>query len=293
MWNKRMVAGLWAIYSRCYDGLLDLAPYRELLDDTVKAAEPEVARTVVDLGCGTGNVIDRMLGWSLGPDTRFIGVDSSEEMLRVADRKVGGDHRVELTRSDINSWLRAQATASIDRITSVNALYTFDDAERRTFWEECRRVLTPAGRAVIVTTDREGFWPVVREQYERAGSVRRGLTGRLVLIAVMNSVIWLFESRDLFHPVPHEQLEAESRAAGFGVIESWRSYGGCDDGVAVTVVIEPVVVVGDAERSVCGGGGDERRESVPVVAASDVSDAVTGPRSATGSVHHVEHDPRS
>lgn len=281
-WSQWVVQRLWGMYSRCYDGLLDLAPYRDLLDETVKSVEPDAGRVVADLGCGTGNVLERLVSQNLNPETRFVGVDSSFDMISRARLKLSGDHRVSLVGTDINNWLSGRPDGSVDRITSVNVLYTFDAEDRQRFWTECRRVLSEGGRAVVVTTDREGFWPVVREQYERAGSVRRGLTARLVVVAIMNAVIWLLESKSVFHPVPPETLRMECERAGFKVLDSWRSYGGPEDGVAVTLVLDPVVELSD--RGVfpldLEGVGDLDVSEIPIdlrsMGGSDAESGVTG-----------------
>jgi hypothetical protein len=81
----------------------------------------------------------------------------------------------------------------------------------------------------------------VREHYRQRGSVRRALTPQLAAVGLLNLVIWLFEAEGVFHPVPLEVLRRECEAAGGAVMSSWRCYGGPDDGVGVTLVVEPVI----------------------------------------------------
>lgn len=261
------VKRLWSLYSWSYDGLLDLLPYQDLVADTVEALDCGPGSQVADLGCGTANVTAAILRTGVEL-TAIRSVDLSPEMLRAAERKVGHDERVSLERSDVNTWLAAQPDNSLDRIVSSNVVYTFDVDQREEFWSQCRRVLRDDGRAVVVSTDREGFGPVAKEQYRRRGGLRKGLSPRLTAAAVMNLGIWFFESRKVFHPVSIEQLETEAVSADLGVVRSWRSYGGATDGVAVTIVVEPVL-------DISTGGAES---AIPINEAGSESDSVPAPQ---------------
>ena len=77
----------------------------------------EYPRTIVDLGCGAGNVT-RMLGerW---PEARIIGVDSSPEMLAKARGALPVD-RYTFVESDLAAW---QPEAPVDLVYSNAALH--------------------------------------------------------------------------------------------------------------------------------------------------------------------------
>lgn len=66
--------------------------------DLVTRIEARSPRTVVDLGCGAGN-LTRLLAqrW---PDAQVLGIDSSEEMVRAAPEQTG----VEFTVGDARDW---------------------------------------------------------------------------------------------------------------------------------------------------------------------------------------------
>ncbi len=66
--------------------------------DLVARIGAEDPRTVVDLGCGTGNLT--VLLAQRWPGARVLGVDSSEEMVRAAPSDAG----VEFTVGDIREW---------------------------------------------------------------------------------------------------------------------------------------------------------------------------------------------
>lgn len=82
-------------------------------------------RTIVDLGCGTGNVT-RVLGerW---PDARITGVDNSPEMLAAARENVFGDDRYSFVAADLSTW---QPEAPVDLVYSNAALQWLDDHPR-------------------------------------------------------------------------------------------------------------------------------------------------------------------
>jgi len=244
MAREQILRRLWSVYSRFYDGLLDLVPYQELLDDAVRELDAGAGDTVVDLGCGTGNVAAAVL--RAQPTVELVAVDSSADMLEVARRKLHSHPGARVELADVNEWLSRSPSSSADRVVSVNVLYTFDEDSRTTFWSEALRVLAPGGRLVVVTSDRAGIGPVVREHYRRRGSVRRALTPRLAAVGLLNLVIWLFESEGVFDPVPVETLRQECERAGGAVVSSWRCYGGADDGVDVTMVVEPAIDLHEA-----------------------------------------------
>lgn len=229
---------LWSLYSRCYDGLLDFIPYRRLVDGAIDALEATSSHDAVDLGCGTGNGVSALL--ASAPGVRVVGVDSSEEMLRVARSKLGSEPGVQLVLADLLDWLRRADTDSADRLLSINVLYTMSAAQRAVFWRESMRVLRPSGRMVVVTTDRPGIGPVIRE-HTRERSFLRSITPRLAAVIVMNLVIWVFETSKVFDPASVDVLGDEIAEQGAVVVHQQRCYGGEVDGVDVLLVVEPTL----------------------------------------------------
>lgn len=235
--SPRLQQRLWSVYSRCYDGLLDLVPYRRLVEMVVESLETPPGAVLVDLGCGTGNTIRALV--DVTPDLVVTGVDSSTDMLRVAATKFADDE-VRFVHSDLLGWLRSAESDSLDRVVSVNVLYTMHAEDRAVFWTEAMRTLRPGGRLVLVSTDRDGVGPVIREHLD-ATTVRSSLTPRLLSILAMNMIIWAMEARRVFDPASAETLSEECEAAGGSVVSVQRCYGGEVDGVDVLLVVEPVV----------------------------------------------------
>ena len=75
-------------------------------------------RTIVDLGCGAGNVT-KLLGerW---PDARIVGVDSSSDMLGEARSAMRNDRRYAFVAADLEQW---RPDAPVDLVYSNAALH--------------------------------------------------------------------------------------------------------------------------------------------------------------------------
>jgi ubiquinone/menaquinone biosynthesis C-methylase UbiE len=271
--TTRAQAKLWSVYSRCYDGLLDLVPYQRLVAQVVDALDARPGDTVVDLGCGTGNTINALV--SAVPDLQVIGVDSSVDMLGVAAPKLAAAD-VELVRSDLLDWLRSAPSDSVDRVVSVNVLYTMHAADREVFWREAVRILRPQGRLVVVTTDREGVGPVIREHFAERSFVA-SFSFRLVAVLVMNMVIWAMEARRVFDPASEATLRQECADAGAAVLSVTRCYGGEQDGVDVLLVAEPVVDLAALERPASAPSPAEQDDLHDPLQAADAVEDVARP----------------
>ena len=79
-------------------------------------------RTIVDLGCGAGNVT-KLLGerW---PDARIVGVDSSTDMLGEARAATCNDGRYTFVAADLEQW---RPDAPVDLVYSNAALHWLPD----------------------------------------------------------------------------------------------------------------------------------------------------------------------
>lgn len=116
-------------------------------------------RTVIDLGCGTGNVT-RILR-SRWPDAHITGVDNSPQMLAEA-RRVGAD--IDWEQCELSAWNPA---AKFDLVFSNAALHWLDD-HRALFARLCARV--DAGGVLAVQMPRNFGAPSHTLMHELAGS---------------------------------------------------------------------------------------------------------------------------
>lgn len=108
----------------------------------VLALVPDRARTLLDVGCGTGLVTERLVR----PGLRVFGVDSSPGMTRVAARRLGPG----LVLGDCRRL--PFADGSLDAVSAVWLLHLIPDAP--VVVAECARVLRPGG-TFVTTVDKD------------------------------------------------------------------------------------------------------------------------------------------
>jgi uncharacterized protein (TIGR03083 family) len=126
-----------------YDALDD---DRSDLDAYVALAEELGARSVVDVGCGTGSLAVRLAERGL----TVVGVDPAAASLDVARGKPGGD-RVTWVHGDATALAGREAVADLSVMTgNVAQVFVSDDDWHRTL-EAVRGCLRPGGWFVLET----------------------------------------------------------------------------------------------------------------------------------------------
>ena len=121
---------------------------------------------VLEIGCGTGHSLVS-LAQSVGPTGKVYGLDLSERMLDVARdnlHKAGLAERVELTCGDAVKL--AYPSDALDAIFMSFTLELFDTPEIPKVLAECKRVLRPGGRIVVVAVSKNGEGGLILELYE-------------------------------------------------------------------------------------------------------------------------------
>jgi trans-aconitate 2-methyltransferase len=106
----------------------------------------ENPRTIIDLGCGSGNVT-RLLGerW---PNAQIVGVDSSPSMLQQARTAMLGDPRYTFVAADLAHW---QPAAPADLVYSNAALHWLPD--HAALFARVAAMVTPAGALAVQMPD--------------------------------------------------------------------------------------------------------------------------------------------
>ncbi|QNA76112.1 class I SAM-dependent methyltransferase [Streptomyces sp. So13.3] len=125
-----------------YDATRGGVPRAEAAARAVLQLVPDRARTLLDVGCGTGLVTERLAR----PGLRVLGVDASAGMASVAAGRVGpavvlGDSR-----------RLPFATGSVDAVCAIWLLHLLPDAAEVV--AECARVLRPGG-VFLTTVDKD------------------------------------------------------------------------------------------------------------------------------------------
>ncbi len=147
----------WNLYARLYDRLSILQPYEELQETVLEqlGSLPPNAR-ILDAASGTGYLFMKLV--ERYPLAEIFGIERSVPMARQARRKLDRHrstgklgYRARILELDLNRSLNSDEgwkDDSFDAIVSVNTLYALSDPEA--FLLECRRLLAPEGRFVIV-----------------------------------------------------------------------------------------------------------------------------------------------
>jgi ubiquinone/menaquinone biosynthesis C-methylase UbiE len=225
---------LWSAYARVYDGLLDFYPYRKLIDTVVDRLRLTDGLRLLDIGCGTGNVMREALTRAA---ITIHGVDAAPAMVARARRKLATaiERRAAVvTCGEAIATLRSMPAGSFDRVCLMNVLYAVTD--RDALWRECLRLLAPAGHIVATTSTKSGTLPLIREHVRHAPRWRLA-SPRLLAVCVFDSLICALASAGRFAFPAEDVLYAEVTAAGGVPDDGQRTYGGDTEGVNVIFTV--------------------------------------------------------
>lgn len=190
------------------------------LDDLIAHAGFQDARSVFELGCGTGKLAARLLGEHLPSSASYLGCDLSPVMIDIAERRLepfGARARVALSDGAVRFPL---ADGSVDRVVSSYVLDLLPEAEIRRFFSEAHRTLSPQGKVCLASLTR-GFGlasRLVSLLWTMVFKLRPGLVGGcrpIRLESFLDPSRWRILHRKLLAPygVPSEVLVAERNDA--------------------------------------------------------------------------------
>ncbi len=129
---------------------------------------PAAGETVLEVGFGTGHDLV-VLARAVGSAGRVFGLDLSDEMRRVAERRLreaGIADRVELRTADALALPYPDET--VDAVVMSFTLELFDTPEIPLVLAECQRVLRRGGRIVVTSLARRDRPAPLSRLYERS-----------------------------------------------------------------------------------------------------------------------------
>ncbi len=135
-------------WSAAYDGAaLQRVAYRPVHDAVLARVDDLEPETVVDLGCGTGQLSRRLL--VRFPEATIVGVDLSDGMLaRAADRLASSDaDRYGLVQASAG-WLPL-TRSSVDLVVCTESFHWYPDQARAL--QDLADVLRSGGRLVVAS----------------------------------------------------------------------------------------------------------------------------------------------
>lgn len=106
---------------------------------------------ILDIGCGTGQLEKSLLEkW---PNLHILGIDLSEDMLSLAEKRIGSKPNVSFKQGDFLETSLEEN--SFDVAFSLSNLHYFSNP--LSVFEKVKRVLKPGGLFIIVDWNRDSF----------------------------------------------------------------------------------------------------------------------------------------
>lgn len=186
-----------------HQGWYEDAALERLLD----AGDFEQARAVLEIGCGSGILAERLVSDHLVPGAHYVGLDIAQAMLeRTRPRlKPGKGVRASLLQADATRGLPI-ADETVDRLISAYVLDLMSDAQAARIFAEAHRVLQPDGLLCLASLTQgssgllsgllAGLWSSVQRLFpKRVGGCRP-----VALSELVGDQGWTVLSREIVAP---------------------------------------------------------------------------------------------
>ena len=112
--------------------------------------KPMAAESILEIGFGTGHTLVS-LAKAVGPNGKVFGLDLSDQMAKLAKQHLAEAGLLDRARIKCGDATQlAYAAGSMDAVFMSFTLELFDTPEIPKVLSECRRVLRPGGRIVVV-----------------------------------------------------------------------------------------------------------------------------------------------
>ncbi len=126
--------------------------------ELIAHASFETAQAIFEFGCGTGALAEQLLGSSLASEARYVAVDSSMTMTRLAQARLsrfGSRAQVSQTNGSLQF---AAASGSFDRFVSTYVADLLSAADIATMLAGAYRLLRPEGLLCLVSLTPGSTW---------------------------------------------------------------------------------------------------------------------------------------
>ncbi len=213
---------MWNIYAKNYDSAtLSFTAYKELMQLVIENLKVTNKDSILDMGCGTGNLEDILA--ESDTDFSLVGLDISNEMLRVAQRKVRDDTRFNFKNFDLNMELTFESN-SFNKVVMIHSLYTLNNLD--SVLQNVKGVLVNGGELHIVN-------PLKDAQINKMVSYELKKSGVFVFIIkllltipanIINRLIAKKADANEFHFLTNEEYILLLEKNGFSVVETSLVY---------------------------------------------------------------------
>lgn len=216
----------WEIYSYFYSlSLRNWFPYRRLLEDLSNTLEIKERESILDVGCGPGLVIEKVVKENTGKGISVIGLDFSRGMIKHARKRCKRFSNVKLQVADLNKNLEFP-DSSFDKTVCSNTLYALENPQG--VISEFYRVLKP-GAAVIIANPKPnaGVKELLREHLRTLKKLNPFykkvyhififvlLTPVNFIVIIINKIIIRKGKNRIYHFLDRESLQKILREVGF------------------------------------------------------------------------------
>ena len=134
----------------------DNIAYTKMRKAGIDLLKPKPAESILEIGFGTGHTLVA-LAKAVGPKGKVFGLDLSDKMTKIAKENLAKSGLLGRTKVRCGDATQLPYTAgSMDGVFMSFTLELFDTPEIPKVLSECKRVLRPGGRIVVVGMSKEG-----------------------------------------------------------------------------------------------------------------------------------------
>lgn len=164
----------WAGWYDAAVNFITLGHAASLREQTIALAAPAPGESVLEVGCGTGEIALRARA-RVGASGSVMGIDPSPEMIDVARRKASDAQRNIEYRTGVVEAM-PYPDNSFDIVVSSLMMHHLPEELKHAGLQEIYRVLKPQGRLVIVDMTRPaGVWGKIMLVASMHGGLTRGV----------------------------------------------------------------------------------------------------------------------